>query len=223
MDGCTVVIIALIFTALSQLNSYVSEEWKNRVCNQINPYFPQLTIKLKEHTALVEANNSISAQDNYAQWTKNNRKLDKLKKEIDDLKEKLFHFNKSKIDTWNKLAKLMITVPFLLFKLWKGITIVYTLPSNQMFPSVINGVWHNGFLFVALAPLNWIRHGAIHPAAVTSEGNYISFGISLGIWCWALNTVISTIEFIVNQLFIREKVTAPTIDNKDNEKSSKTL
>lgn len=214
MEDYSIVIIAVIFTTLSQLNSYMPEEWKNRVCNKFNPYFPQLTTKLKEQTVLVETNNSISAQDNYAQWTKNNRKLDQLKKEIGELKENLIQFNKSKISLWNKLNKLVITIPFLLFKLWKGKSIVYRLPSNQVFPSVINGVWHNGFLFVALAPLNWIRHGTIHPQTLSTENNFISFGVSLGIWCWALNTVISTIEFIVNQLFIRDKVIEPTTNEK---------
>lgn len=207
MDGCTVVVIALVFTFLSQLNNRLSDDWKSRICNRFNPYFSQLAAKLKEKNHLVEANNSISAQDNYAQWTKNNRKLDTLKKEIDQLKENLLEFNKTKLNQWNKLTKVLITLPFLGFKLWKGKQIVYELPSNRCFPSVINGVWHNGFLFVAMAPLNFLRFGSIHQLAVTET---FHFGVSLGIWCWALNTVISTIEFIVNQLFLQEKVQTPS-------------
>lgn len=216
MDSFSIVIIALVFTVLSQLNSYLSDDMKNRICDRFNPYFPQLSTKLREQAKLIEVNNSISAQDNYAQWTKNNRKLDKLKKEINELREKLLQFNKSKINQWNKLTKICITIPFILFKLWKGKQIVYNLPSNKIFPSMINGILHNGFLFVVLGPLNWLRYGTMHSNIQSSlspeeksEENILSFGVSLGIWCWALNTVISTVEFIINQLFITQKMAPP--------------
>lgn len=213
MDSFTVVIIALVFTVLSQLNSYLSDDLKNYVCNKFNPYFPPLSAKLKEQTSLIETNNSISAQDNYAQWTKNNRKLDKLKQEISELKENLLQFNRNKISQWNKLTKIGITLPFILFKLWKGKQIVYVLPSNKIFPSMINGILNNGFLFLVLGPLNWLRHGHVHHNVLSSdkmvEENVLSFGVSLGIWCWALNTVISTVEFIINQLFLKQKEVVP--------------
>lgn len=214
MDSVTIVVIALLFTILSQLNSYLSDDLKNYICNKFNPYFPQLSTKLKEQAILIETNNSISAQDNYAQWTKNNRKLDKLKKEISELRENLLQFNKNKISQWNKLTKIGITLPFILFKLWKGKQIVYILPSNKIFPSMINGILNNGFLFIVLGPLNWLRYGHMHTSILSSEKmveeNILSFGVSLGIWCWALNTVISTIEFIVNQLFLKQKELAPS-------------
>lgn len=214
LDSFTVVVIALVFTVLSQLNSYLSDDLKNHICNKFNPYFPQLSTKLKEQANLIETNNSISAQDNYAQWTKNNRKLDKLKKEINELRESLLQFNKNKISQWNKLTKIGITFPFILFKLWKGKQIVYILPSNNIFPSMINGILNNGFLFIVLGPLNWLRNGHMHSNVLSSdeivEESILSFGVSLGIWCWALNTVISATEFIVNQLLLTQKAVAPS-------------
>lgn len=204
-----VIAIVLLFTLLNWCfqHDLIS---LNFVFNSFNPYLPLFTKNLQEQKRLTTLNNSISAQDQYATWTKNRRQLDKLKVESDKLKEQIKQFN-ANCNKFFKMGKLgLITVPFLIFKIWKGKHIIYNLPSNNMWPILINGIWNQGFLYVVLTPLNYLRTGSFNKV------DQVEIGVSLGIWCWALNSVLSNIEFIINKLYLQPEMTKPIPNKKSN-------
>lgn len=202
-----VIATVLLFTLL---NWFLAHDLLNLnfIFNRFNPYLPLFTANLQEQKKLNDLNNSISAQDQYALWTKNRRQLDKLKAESEKLKEQIKQYNNN-CNKFFKLSKLgLVTVPFFLFKIWKGKHVIYNLPSNDMWPILINGIWNQGFLYVVLTPLNYLRTGSFNKV------NHVDIGVSLGIWCWALNSVIAKIEFMINKLYLQPVVPKPAISNK---------
>lgn len=215
-----VLILTVLFISVTKFLQYsagLHDSWISRFTLGKTKTYKDYMVKLQEQKAIQEENHTISAQDNYAQWTKNNRKLDKLATELKELKGQI-HEQIAQSKKALKSVKLMgLTLPFLALKLWKGKEIVYYLPSDKFFPHVFNGIWHQGWLFVAMYPLDFVLrkvNNYYDVSFIASKFTVFSgslVGVSLGIWIWALTSVLGNVDFIINQLIINEPVQKPVI------------
>lgn len=201
-----VVAIAVVFVVVLKVLEY-STSYHDLVLQSLffknSPISVKFETLVKERRSIQEENKSISAQDNYAKWTKNNRKLDKLDKEITELGAQLKAHNEQIKGHLKKVKLLLLTVPFLCFKLWKGKHIVYNLPHHQMFPQLVAGVWSQGWLYLAILPLQLAKSIVTGSSFAIETASFPHMGVSLGIWLWALNNVISNIEFMTMQLWAK--------------------
>ena len=92
--AAAVAIFFIVVTKFLQYTNKYHEKWISKFAPG-NELSKKYLAKVKERHELKEFNNSISAQDNYAKWTKNNRKLDSLDKEINNLKDEIQSENKA--------------------------------------------------------------------------------------------------------------------------------
>ncbi|QLL32931.1 hypothetical protein HG536_0D04530 [Torulaspora globosa] len=202
-----VVYLSLLFVVVNKLLQYTTryhEKWASHFAlPNVRAAGRRYQRTLSEHQKLVSVNRSISAQDDYARWTKNNRKLTLLEKELQSLKEELGRASAQNKQLLGRLRLLSLTLPFLALKLWKGKHVVYYLPRAELFPKVVSGVWSQGWFYVALLPLRLLKRQSIGAASVTDVG------VSLGIWLWALQRVIDTFEFLIKQLLLAPVVLHP--------------
>ena len=156
MECNSALLVALLFITIQKFLQY-SESYHDRWLTTVSLYntstFKTYREKLHEQKELTDINNSISAQDNYAKWTKNNRKLEKLSSELKELKEKMTVESRQLKKATGTIKLLTLKLPFLVLKLWKGKEIVYYLPSDKLFPFFINGVLHQGWLFFSYASI----------------------------------------------------------------------
>nr|Q754R6.2 RecName: Full=Golgi to ER traffic protein 1; AltName: Full=Guided entry of tail-anchored proteins 1 [Eremothecium gossypii ATCC 10895] len=143
---------------------------------------------IRERQELHQQQQSLSAQDHYAKWTKNNRRLDVLDRDIARVRKNYLESVEATKARLAKLKLLVVTVPFTALKFYKGKLPVYALPKG-MFPRFIEGTLEHGWLYMALAPLNMKQF---------SEG--ASVAVSLGIWLFALLRVLGAIEFVLETL-----------------------
>ncbi|KAL3234808.1 Golgi to ER traffic protein 1 [Nakaseomyces bracarensis] len=207
-----VAVFYFILIKLVHLSQPFHDAWLESVFFKRHPVTVKFHELIKERRKVREENKSLSAQDHYAKWTKNNRKLDKLDKEIDELAGQIKANNEKVKGSLKKLKLVLITVPFLLFKLWKGKHIVYNLPDHQMFPQLIAGVWSQGWLYIALLPLQLVKQTLSGSTVDIETATIPHLGVSLGIWLWALERVSSTIEFMIKQ-FGSRSIQKPITEN----------
>lgn len=126
----------------------------------------------KKHqlVAVKKEKSHISAQDEYARWTKLNRRVDQLKQEVDQL-EKEIGSERKQVANWVGWAlTLSITLPMWVLRLGFGRRTLFFLPKG-VFPYAIERVL--AFPFGTLG------------------------GIGVSIWVIALNSVLSSIAFAV--------------------------
>ena len=202
-----VICVSILFILLNKFLQYTTTYHEKWVA-AFSP-MPQIRIASQKYAAIVkerkhlhDENQSISAQDNYARWTKNNRKLSKLDSDLESLRQNLKQITDAQNGLLKKLKLVGITIPFLILKLWKGKHIVYDLPSKDTYPVIISGVWSQGWLYLGLLPLNILR-------GIDSSKKIANFGVSLGIWLWALQKTIDTIEFLLQQFLFQKEVDEP--------------
>lgn len=139
--------------------------------------------KANELRKIVAERRAISAQDNYAKWTKLNRQHDKLVAEIDQL-QKDVDLDKAKVNTFTGyLIAVVTSIPIWFFRVWYRKAVLYYFP-----PSVLPRA------------LEWCL---ALPFTVTG-------GVSLTIWMMAAGTVASSLVFLVTFPF-EKKVDKPTL------------
>ncbi|QHS73304.1 GET complex subunit GET1 [Saccharomyces paradoxus] len=221
--AAAVAVFFIVVTKFLQYTNKYHEKWISKFAPG-NELSKKYLAKIKERHELKEFNNSISAQDNYAKWTKNNRKLDSLDKEINNLKDGIQSENKAFQAHLHKLKLLTLTVPFFVFKIVYGKTPIYQLSSSTstLFPTFVSGVWSQGWLYVILHPLRTISqkwHIMEGKFGVSKFDGVALQSVSLGIWVWALMNVLNGIEFIVNQLFLTPNMEPPASTETQEEKS----
>ncbi|GAV55784.1 hypothetical protein ZYGR_0AY01770 [Zygosaccharomyces rouxii] len=209
-SGGWIVYWCVFFIFLSKILEYTSSYHDRWLANlTLTPEARKLSSQYRgfliERQRLREENHSISAQDNYARWTKNNRKLGELDKKLNTLRDKLQETNASSKKIFGNLKLIGLTVPFWILKIWQRNHVVYHFPKQDLFPKLVTGVWARGWLYVALGPLQYLRNGSL------SIQDYVPLGVSLGIWIWALQTTINTIEFLVKQLVLQKPVNPPLL------------
>ncbi|KAG7894659.1 hypothetical protein KL925_002513 [Ogataea polymorpha] len=138
----------LVITGLTILSNLVSVVTKERVQGAVYAVFLKLFLtekynklmKLKsEQLAVNKERNAISAQDNYAKWTKLNRKYDALAEQIKK-EEHALSGQKSSIDSYvSRALQLLTTLPINALKLWYARrSLFYTRPGT--FPWVIDAL-----------------------------------------------------------------------------------
>lgn len=134
---------------------------------------------------------SISAQDEYARWTKLNRQSDKLTGEINKLKEET-SASRSYISKYiGYMILVTTTLPIWFFRVWFRKAVLFYFPTGVL-PHYVE--W-----FLAL------------PFITTG-------GVGLTIWMSAVNNVVSSVIFLVKFPFEKE-VPFPSKEG-GNEKSS---
>ncbi|ODV85071.1 hypothetical protein CANARDRAFT_234991 [[Candida] arabinofermentans NRRL YB-2248] len=146
--------------------------------------------KLKDEQISINRERSLlSAQDNYAKWTKLNRKFDQLSEKLAAIESEL-NMNKVKVESTIKLAlKFTTVVPITLMKVWYSRTSLFYIPQG-VFPWFMN-------YFVINFPF-------------MTKGS-----VGIFFWCFCLNRVFWCLYDILKFFFIDEKVEKPTKLNVD--------
>lgn len=208
-SGGKIVYWCVFFIFLGKILEYTAsyhDKWITQLT--LTPQARKLDSQYRElilqRQKLQEENYSISAQDNYARWTKNNRKLDELDRKLNTLRSELQGANASSKKIFGNLKIIGLTIPFWILKIWQRNHVVYHLPKQDLFPKLVTGIWARGWFYLALGPFQYLKNGSL------SIQDYVPLGVSLGIWIWALQTTITTIEFLVKQLILEKPVTPPS-------------
>lgn len=143
-----------------------------------NKHFNDLANTRKELFRINKEKKSISAQDEYARWTKLNRQSDKLNAQITELQEESSKFKGTINKLINALIMVMTTLPIWFFRVWFRKSVLFYLPYGVL-PYYME--WLLAFPFTPLG------------------------GIGLTVWMYAVNNVISTVIFIFKFLVEEEK------------------
>ncbi|KAK6462630.1 coiled-coil membrane protein [Scheffersomyces coipomensis] len=131
--------------------------------------FKEYSTKQIEIVDLNKQKRLISAQDQYAKWTKLNRQVDKLTAELTQLKETISK-DKSSVNSFVSLSIMLITTaPLWFFRLWFRKSILFYLPP-QYLPYALEWVFSIPFF-----PLG---------------------SVGLTVWTFAVKQVISSIIFL---------------------------
>lgn len=145
------------------------------------PQFVELSKKRNELVQINKERKSISAQDQYAKWTKLNRSYDKLSAEVKILADQM-SAEKAAVGKVVGIAITILTVaPVWFCRVWYRKVVMFHFPS--------------GYLPYAL---EWLL---ALPFTVTG-------GVGLTIWMFALNSVLSSAIFLITYL-IEPSVAVP--------------
>lgn len=149
--------------------------------------------KKQELIAINKEKKAISAQDEYAKWTKLNRKADKLSTEITQLQLEV-NIDRTKV---NKLIDwiftILITIPIWFCRVWYRKSLLFYLPSG-----------------VLPYPLEW---ALALPFGLTGA-------VGMSVWMFAVNQVISSVIFLVS-FPLKPSVSAPSKEEAVNNKNNK--
>lgn len=147
----------------------------------LNKSFVTFSSKKAELHTLNKQKRAISAQDEYAKWTKLNRQADKLTAELKELEDTIA-INKSVVNKAVSTAILVATtLPVWFFRVWFRKSVLFYLPPG-VFPYYIE--WCLALPFIQIG------------------------GIGLTIWMTSVNSVLGALAFLVG--FLREdKVEKP--------------
>lgn len=142
-----------------------------------------------ELSSLKIERNQLSAQDNYAKWTKLSRRIDKLNKEILEF-EKFLNLNKSNIASKiNLIFKFLISIPINILRIFYSRSPLFFLPTT-VFPSFI--------LFFINFP--FLKNGSI--------------GILF--WSFCLNSILKFLIEFINIFFLTENLKFPEKPKKSD-------
>ena len=178
----TVFVVLVFKTVVGQIGKSTIQEYGWLVYVMVgtkfglNKSFLKFSSKKHELQALNKQKRSISAQDEYAKWTKLNRKADSLAVELKEL-EDLIATNKTLVNKAVNMAILVVTtLPIWFFRVWFRKAVLFYLPPGVL-PYYVE--W-------CLA-LPFIQTG----------------GIGLTIWMMSVNSVLGGIAFLIG--FVWEK------------------
>ncbi|ONH69735.1 Golgi to ER traffic protein 1 [Cyberlindnera fabianii] len=144
-----------------------------------NTTFAQLISKKRERSQLITEKNKLSPQDQYAKWTKLNRKHDALTKEITQLEEKLLSVKSTLDSSLSSLPKLITFASFAL-RFWYRKQPVFYLPQDTL-----------PYLAERLLAFPSVPIGAV----------------GFGQWLFMLGTLLTGLSFIFANLFKKIDVT----------------
>ncbi|GEQ70068.1 hypothetical protein JCM33374_g3744 [Metschnikowia sp. JCM 33374] len=177
-------ILALIFTVLftkhtvgaigkTNIVDFVWNAYTWFASKTGHPKLAKLAEKRKELVQINRERKSISAQDQYARWTKLNRAFDKVSTEIGALSEQV----SSEKATVSKLVGLAITItttaPIWFSRFWYRKVVLLYFPAG-----------------VLPYPVEWVL-----ALPFTATG-----GLGLTVWMFAVNSVLSSAIFLVNYM-----------------------
>ncbi|CCH44512.1 putative secreted protein [Wickerhamomyces ciferrii] len=135
--------------------------------------------------------NSISPQDQYAKWTKLNRKTDELNKKIEDLELEINNSSTSFKSIISRFLQISYWLPMVFFRVWHRKSVIFWIP-NDIFPWFIE------------KSLSW-------PSSPIGS-------VGLSQWIFLLNAFIGGILFIQKTLTSSnelEKPIDPSLKSKD--------
>ncbi|GMM36920.1 GET complex subunit [Saccharomycopsis crataegensis] len=159
-----------------------------------NKAFANLHTKKTELRDINKQRLAISAQDQYAKWTKLNRRWDKLKKEVDELEKTLLVTQAAAINAIKTGLTVVTTGPIWYYRVMHRKSVLVHLPAG-LFPSVVE--FYLSFPTVARGT------------------------IGLGGWMFIVNTMIDSMELIIKNLVFAEKVEKPKETSTSNEEEKK--
>ncbi|EGW33584.1 coiled-coil membrane protein [Spathaspora passalidarum NRRL Y-27907] len=155
--------------------------------------FTQLAQAKEQLHQLNKEKRTISAQDEYAKWTKLNRKCDKLTADIASLTEDISQSRASIDKLTGRLIMLSTTLPLWFFRIFSRKTHLFYF-SSGIFPWYIERVLSLPFL----------------PAGA----------VGLTIWMYAVNSVLSNVLFLISFAFAGKKVKPAKPEKKIVEEKS---
>ncbi|CAI8508809.1 hypothetical protein CAS74_003179 [Pichia kudriavzevii] len=105
------------------MNRYLREEALAKYVlhhtdNVLVTQFKELEDALGERRDVEQERNRLSAQDNYAQWTKLNRRVEKLNEKVDVLSREMETYRRGRIDQYRRWIKYAVHGPQYFVKLW---------------------------------------------------------------------------------------------------------
>ncbi|CAR23371.1 GET complex subunit GET1 [Lachancea thermotolerans CBS 6340] len=193
MVNSTILVTVVLVLALRALQWCSGYQHKFIDMIWCKPVALKLQGLIKKRRELHLAQQSTSAQDEYAKWTKLNRQIAQLDTQVKQTQEQLVENRKVGEKNLGKLRLVFFTAPLLVLRFWKGKLPVYALPSG-MFPRVVESVLSQGWAAAALAPVRFVwASGTVKPMQVETP-------VCLAIWLWALSRVLDTSEFVVRSL-----------------------
>ncbi|CAK9440420.1 uncharacterized protein LODBEIA_P45200 [Lodderomyces beijingensis] len=139
LDPYAIILTSLFILILQKLLSITG---KSKIQNQVWQFYTRYlsqskSIKLyngkqNEIRGLTREQKAISAQDQYAKWTKLNRSLDKLKKEVQELSESI-QSEKLKVDGLTSLLlSLLVTLPIWVMRIFCRKTALFYLRKGVL-------------------------------------------------------------------------------------------
>lgn len=135
--------------------------------------FVELSKKRSELVQINKDRKSISAQDQYAKWTKLNRNFDRVSADIKTLVEEVSSEKATVNKAVNMALSILTVAPVWFCRVWYRKTVLFYFPKGY-FPHAMEWV-------LAL------------PFTVTG-------GVGLTVWMYALNSFLSSIIFLIGYL-----------------------
>lgn len=129
-----------------------------------------ITVKQQEAAAINKERRLISAQDQYAKWTKLNRQFDKINEEIKALNEEVAGEKAQVSRLLGLVITALTTAPIWFFRVWFRKAVLFYLPPG-VFPYPVE----------RLLALPFVTLG----------------GVGLTVWMFASNSVISSVIFLI--------------------------
>lgn len=138
-----------------------------------HPKFAELAQKRRQMVEVNIERKSISAQDQYARWTKLNRLYDRLSTEVNSLGESV-SAEKARVSMLiGLLLMALTTVPIWFARFWYRKIVLFYFPPN-----------------VLPYPIEWL---VALPFTVTG-------GVGLTAWMFAINSVLSSVSLVAKYL-----------------------
>lgn len=129
----------LTFSALQNhygKDNIVQSLWLVFLKYSSNPKLKQLNELKKTRRAIYVEKTALSPQDQYAKWTKLNRKFDELGKTIESLETEIVDLKNGFCKKISGLLSVVYWIPMIYFRGWNRKTPVFWLP-NGVFPFFI--------------------------------------------------------------------------------------
>lgn len=177
--------VLALLTVVLTLQSIISAVGKSTVLNWCwnvysiiaskvgKPEFVELAQKRQELVHINKERKSISAQDQYAKWTKLNRSYDRASAEVKTLVSQV-STEKANVNKAVGMAITILTVvPVWTCRIWYRKTVLFYLPGGYM-PH----------------PLEWLL---AFPFTVVG-------GIGIPVWMFAVNSLFRTISFLIGYM-----------------------
>ncbi|KAI5960601.1 GET1 [Candida pseudojiufengensis] len=196
IDPYNIILISIVVLFLQKIVSIIGKQTiQNHISNfyfthvNKNSSFKEYTTKQHELSQLIKQQKSISAQDEYAKWTKINRSIDKLKQELIKLQE-INSLEKSSIDNITKIAITIITtIPIWFLRIFCRKNALFYLRTG-IFPNY----------------LEWILALPFFKSGI----------IGLTCWMFCVNYVLDNLVFLIKFPF-ENSISKPIAPSKDEE------
>lgn len=126
----TVTILAILVFIISLLDKSTVNKWISTIFIKKSPQLDSLNALINQRREIEIERNKLSAQDNYARWTKLNRRLDKLDIEIQSISSQIKSSNVTSTATISTIVTILLSSPQWILRLFYAKTAVMHLISG---------------------------------------------------------------------------------------------